>query len=198
MEITAALAADLALLSEALDDSGADLADALGQLVADVRLAVRSYLGLTIIAGGITIPMTFTAMDPLTDAGDVVSSLLMPLPDGGRSGPGLTIGVILYAARPGAFVDLAADLCWLTGHRLDDFPIDQHLTLPEPESGSGVQDSAAVNQAIGVLIGRGYSPEQAELEIDKRAAGAGHTRAEAAGAILAALPTDGTDPARGG
>jgi hypothetical protein len=193
VELTAALAADLASLSEALDESGTDLADALRQLVADVRLAVRSYLGLTIVAA--TFPLTLTAMEPFVHPGDVASSLLMPLSDGRGDDAGLRLAVILYAARPGAFVDLAADLCWLTGRQLSDFRIDQHLSPPEPDSHGGMQRSSLVNQAIGVLLGRGYTPEQAELEIDMRAAAAGHARAEAASIILAGLPSIRPDPA---
>jgi len=193
VEITAALAADLASLSEALDESGTDVADALRQLAADVRLAVPSYLGLTIVAA--TFPLALTAMEPFAHPGDVASSLMMPLSDGSSDDAGSRLVVILYAATPGAFVDLAADLCWLTGRQLSDFRIDQDLSPPEPDSHGGVQRWSLVNQAIGVLIGRGYTPEQAGLEIDVRAVAAGHTRAEAANIILAGLPSDGTDPA---
>lgn len=58
-----------------------------------------------------------------------------------------------------------------------------------------MQRSTVVNQAIGVLIGRGYTPEQAELEIRTRATAAGHTHAEAASSILAGMHPDDTDPA---
>jgi hypothetical protein len=48
VEITAAVAADLATLTEALDDADLDLADTVRQLAVDAKLAVRSYLGLTV------------------------------------------------------------------------------------------------------------------------------------------------------
>jgi hypothetical protein len=198
VEITAALAADLAVLSEALDDSDADLVEELRQLVADVKLAVRSYLGLTVIASNSTFPLSLTAMEDFAHPDDVMTSLMIPLSDhdGGAAGSGVVL--ILYAARGGAFVDLAADLSWLTGRHLSDFALDQHLSLPVEMGLDGVLGSSLVNQAIGVLIGRGYTPEQAELEIDTRAAASGHTHMEAATIILADLHRGGPDPALDG
>jgi hypothetical protein len=188
VEITAALAADLAILSQALDESAGDIADALHQLAADVSLAVRSHVGLTVIARNAASRLTLTAMAPFARPVDVASSVMIPLSDASAAEAGLRFVVILYADRPGAFIDVVADLCWLTGRPVSSFAIDQHLRLPaEPDSHSGLAGSPLINQAIGVLIGRGYTPEQAAAEIDTRAAAAGHTRAEAATMILAGL-----------
>jgi hypothetical protein len=192
VEITAALAADLAILSEALVETDADILEAFRQLAMDVKVAVRSYLGLAVIARNSTFPLTLTAMEPLTHRDDVVSSLLMPLWDQDLEGHDPQLVVILYAGRAGAFVDLAADLSWLSGRPLSDFTLDQHLSLPEPDSQIDVRGSSVVNQAIGVLIGRGYTPAQAALEIDARAAAAGESRVDAAALILGdALAGDG-------
>jgi hypothetical protein len=96
--------------------------------------------------------------------------------------------VNLYAGSPGAFVDLAADLAWLTARPLSDFVLDQHLTIPTP-SNTGTQLHAAsiINQAMGVLMGRGHTPEQAHRQLDSQAADAGTDRHAAAQLILAAL-----------
>ena len=188
MEITAAVAADLDSLSEALDEGDGDITDALRRLAADVSLAVRSYMGLTVMAGNGSFHLTFTAMEPFAYPSDVAGSLRMPLADGTAEDASVRLVVILYASRPGAFIDLAADLCWLTGRPLTDLAIDQHLNLPaEPDFHDGLRDWSLVNQAIGVLIGRGYTPEQAELELDTRATIGDHTRAEAAKIILAGV-----------
>ena len=48
MDISEALAADLALLTEALDEPGIGIADTVRQLAADVGMAVPSFLGLTV------------------------------------------------------------------------------------------------------------------------------------------------------
>jgi hypothetical protein len=200
VEITAALAADLAILSETLAEIDADLGEGLRQLAADAKLAVRSYLGLTVTASNAAYPLTFTAMEDFARTVDVVSSLLIPLSDKSddldNAGPRLV--VILYAGRRGAFVDLAADLCWLTGRRLSDFALDEHLKLPaELDTGYGVQAASLVNQAIGVLLGRGFTPEQAEVELEARAAAAGQTRSDAARIILGTLPLEDDDPTLG-
>ena len=197
MEITAALAADLAVLSETFDTADADLLDAFRHLASDAQSAVRSYLGLTVIAGDATDPLTLTAMEHAAHQVDVVSSLMIPLSDHSADDAGSRLVVILYASRAGAFVDVAADLCWLTGRRLTDFALDQHLNLPaEPDTGCGVQAASLLNQAIGVLLGHGYTPEQAESEIDTRAAAAGHTRSHAADIILAS-PEGSREPDAG-
>jgi hypothetical protein len=195
VEITAALAADLAILSETLDGTDGDLVEGLRLLAADAKSAVRSYLGLTVTATNGTSPLTFTGMEDLAGHVEVVSSLMIPLSEESADGDGSRLVVILYAGRPGAFVDLAADLCWLTGRRLTDFVLDQHLSLPaEPDTGGRVQAASAVNQAIGVLLGRGYTPEQAEFEIDARAVAAAHSRFDAAQIILGTLPPENVDP----
>jgi hypothetical protein len=193
VEINATLAADLAMLSETFD-SDDDIVEGLRQLATDAKLAVRSYAGLTVIASNAALPMTLTAMEDAAYPVDVVSSLMMPLCDDDFDDANSRLVVILYAGRPGAFVDLAADLCWLTGRRLTDFVLDQHLNLPtEPNTAGGVQASSFVNQAIGVLLGHGYTPEQAESEIDARAAAAGHSRSDAADVILGSPPNEPAD-----
>lgn len=187
MEITAALAADLAILSEALDD-GAHLADPLRQLARDVSLTVRSYVGLSVLAASSATPLMLTAMEPFARPADIASSLALPAPGAALDGDGWRLTVILYAARPGAFVDLAADLSSLTGRPLTDFAVDDHLwPAGELIADSGLRAASLVNQAIGVLIGRGYTPQTAHRELHLRASAAGRTRAEAAEIILAAL-----------
>lgn len=186
MEITAALAADLAVLSETFDEPDVHILEELCRLAADARVAVRSYLGLTVVAGDATSPLTLPAMEDSAHQTEVVSSLKIPLSDDSADGTRFRLVVFLYAGSQGALVDLAADLCWLTGRQLTDFALDQHLSLPaEPDTAGGVQAASLVNQAIGVLLGRGYTPEQAEFEIEARAAAAGHSHSEAARTILA-------------
>jgi hypothetical protein len=71
---------------------------------------------------------------------------------------------VFYAARPGAFVDLAADTRFayaLNGQVV----LDQHVPSPTkpltPSGISGHTEAGTVNRAIGVLIGRGHTPEKA-------------------------------------
>lgn len=116
---------------------------------------------------------------------DIRTSLQVVLPG---VGDGLTVAVNLYAGTPGAFVDLAADLAWLTTRPLSDFVLDEHLTVPPPSNtGTQLQAASIINQAIGVLIGRGHTPEEANGQLDAQAARAGTDRHGAAQLVLATL-----------
>ena len=182
MEIAAILAADLAVLAEALDDSASDLAGSLRQLVADIGLAVRSYVGLTFILNNDEQPVNFTVLEPGVTAADVVSSVLVPLSLIVGSGPEVIL--VCYSRQPGAFIDLAADLAWLSGRGLADLVLDQHLSVAfEPRSGGSLIAAAAINQALGVLIGQGRTPEQARRELEATASRAG-THLDAAAALV--------------
>lgn len=68
-----------------------------------------------------------------------------------------------------------------------EFALDQHLTIPaEPAAVTGLAALSEVNQAIGVLIARGRTVEQAERELDAGAANARIARRTLAQQILAA------------
>lgn len=190
MHITAALSVDLALLTQALDQQQADIVETLHQLAADAQLAVRSYLGLSLTAAG-EVSFTFTALQEHVTPQDIRSSLLVPLPHGATDITAAGPALILYAARAGAFVDLAADLSWLTGIELSDYSLDQHLSenaslSTEPT----VQASSVINQAIGMLIGRGRLPDEAHEQLTAQALDAGSDRYAAASRILSTLAPD--------
>ena len=115
---------------------------------------------------------------------------MIPLPP---AVDGAAIGLILYAGSPGAFTDLAADLAWLSGRDLSDFAVDQHVTVPaELDGHDGLAALSLINQAIGMLIAHGHTPEQADRELDDRAVQAGVDRQVAATQLLAA--PDGAAP----
>ena len=184
MNITTGLATDLRRLTAALDEPGADIAHSLRKMAADTQAAVRTYVGLNVSRSD---PLfTFTYLNDGVVAGDIATSLRLTLPSIGDSWAPPAVALILYAGSPGAFVDLAADLAWLTARPLSDFVLDQHLTIPAG-SDSGAQLSAAsvINQAIGVLIGFGYTPQKADRRIDTQAAHTGTGRYAAAQLILA-------------
>ena len=192
MDISAALAADLHLLNDALIDSGVDLAESVRLMARDAKLAIPSYLGLSLTTAIDGTRTGFTALENEADATEILSSVLLPLAGtlGTDSRPSLS--VILYAARVGAFVDLAADLAWLTGRPLSEFVVDGHREVPAARDGLGtLRDISVINQAIGVLLAHGYTPEAAAHELDARARIAGIDRLAAADAVLA---TPGTMP----
>jgi hypothetical protein len=184
MTIGAALAADLGILTAALGESGADVLHTLHQLCVDAEAAIPSYLGLSVIVDGSDPPFTFTTLEH-DAADDVRTSLWLTLPDVGVGRASPSVAFILYAGTPGTFVDLTADLAWLTGRPLSDFVLDQHLSAPTgSDTGTYLRTAPVINQAIGVLIGRGYTPKQAHRELDIQADGAGTARHIAAQFIL--------------
>ncbi|BBY34424.1 hypothetical protein BST33_13995 [Mycolicibacter minnesotensis] len=187
MDITAALAADLAALTEILDDPDFDLTDTLLQLAGNTKLAVRSYLGLTVLITAFGRQSSFTVLESGTELGDIVTSMRLPMtPAVSDAIAGPFAVLILYAGNPGAFVDLAADLAWLTGLALSEFVLDQHRVPPQPAPG-GLAASSLIDQAIGVLIARGYTLEHADRELDARAQRLGVGRSGSANDILGEL-----------
>ena len=193
MKIGPALAADLGILTAALDEPGANVLHSLHQLGVDARAAVPTYLGLSVTVEGSDPPFTFTTVEDGA-AGDVRTSLRLTLPgvSDGRASP--SVALTLYAGTPGTFVDLTADLAWLTGRAPSDFALDQHLSVPAgSDAGTYLRAASVINQAIGVLIGRGYTPGQAHRELDTQADSAGTDRHTTAQFILDTLTAE--DPA---
>ena len=193
MKIGPALAADLGILTAALDEPGANVLHSLHQLGVDARAAVPTYLGLSVTVEGSDPPFTFTTVEDGA-ADDVRTSLRLTLPgvSDGRASP--SVALTLYAGTPGTFVDLTADLAWLTGRAPSDFALDQHLSVPAgSDAGTYLRAASVINQAIGVLIGRGYTPGQAHRELDTQADSAGTDRHTTAQFILDTLTAE--DPA---
>jgi hypothetical protein len=194
MAIRAALAADLSILTAALDEPGADVLDSLRQLGVDAQASVPTYLGLSVTVDGSDPPFTFTTFAEGA-ADNVRTSLRMTLPAHvGDGRAAASVALLLYAETPGTFVDLAADLAWLTGRPPGDFAIDQHLSVPAcTGAATSLPTTSVINQAIGVLIGRGCTPRQAHSKLDNQAAGARTDRHTAAQVILDSLTA--ADPA---
>lgn len=193
MKISAALAADLGILTAALDEPAEDVLHSVHRLGVDAQAAVPSLLGLSVTAAGSDPPFTFTIFEE--DAADGVgASLSLTLPGDGEAWASPSVVLILYARTPGTFVDLAADLAWLTGRPPSDFALDQHLGAPAgSDAGTSLRAASVINQAIGVLIGRGYTPRQARSKLDTHADGAGTDRYATAQFILDTLTA--ADPA---
>jgi hypothetical protein len=104
VDITAALAADPATLTETLDDPGLDIADTLRRLAADTKLAVRSYLGLTVMITAPGRQVTLTVLESGTEAGDIATSLRLPMPPVAPDDSASFAVLTLYAGNPSAFI----------------------------------------------------------------------------------------------
>jgi hypothetical protein len=193
MKIGAALAADLGILTAALDEPGADVLHSLHQLGVNAQAAVSTYLGLSVTVDGSDPPFRFTTVEDGT-ADDIRTSLRLTLPGVGDGWASPSVTLILYAGTPGTFVDLSADLAWLTGRPPSDFALDQHLSVPAgSDAGTYLRTASVINQAVGVLIGHGYTPGQAHRELDTQADSAGTDRHTTAQFILDTLTAE--DPA---
>jgi hypothetical protein len=193
-------------LEGALDPDGPAVAESLAALIASLSTAVGSYRGfqLTLIEHGYPIVLTaFPGLSPDgpqsddTRRGRVVTSLRLPL---ALLDPSFETGsrIVFYAATPGAFVDLAADLTYaltsgalenpaaIGGAGTDDgvgavatvqrtavtLDIDLPLTL-HTSNISGLAELAAINHAIGIMIDRGHHPDDVHHSLWRQAAAAG-------------------------
>ncbi len=185
MSFTPFTAQSLTLLGQALDEPFTDLQSLFVDLATSIRHAVSSYVGLSLSVRGVARELHVRMWGHDDDAPvvlpSVLASLALPLaPHQQRQ-----TEIVVYAARAGAFVDLAADLAVLTSTALSDMVIDQHLTHSDPRSqGDTVQDASTVNQAVGVLLSCGWTGEEALRVLDERAAVHGSGRLAVAAELL--------------
>ncbi len=184
MKLPAVLAADLAMLTEALDEPDSNIEQTVQRLATDAASVTPTFAGLT---AGVYTDGRWTAVTTGHDAAvpaDVVASVRIPLTERAY--------VILYATRPGAFVDLAADLSWLTGRPLAEFVLDADVAeLAATVAADALRTGRTIDQAIGVLIGRGHTPEEAVAELERLALEDSGNRLAAARAILDSPTTGG-------
>lgn len=185
MKITAALAADLRILTATLDELGVDVAHSLHQLTLDAAAAVPSCLGLSVVITNSDPPFTVSVLADGALASDIRTSLHVLVSGTRARRDPARVALILYAGAQGAFVDLAADLAWLTGRPLSEVTLDEHLTVPTGgDIATPLQAASDINQTIGLLIGRGYTPQQAGWQLDTQAANNQTDRRSAAQLIL--------------
>jgi hypothetical protein len=166
VEITAAVAADLEALTQALQDPGVeqvDLEELLSGLARDTRLAVPSYRGISLLVATPVGDFFVTAMEDDVAADEIVTSLHLPLDESGGT-------VTFYAGRADAFVDLAADLSQILRLPAGRVVLDHLATRVMPiGDATGLAALAIVNQGVGVLIERGFSAQDALRELRNRA-----------------------------
>jgi hypothetical protein len=186
--IPSGLAAELVLLAQALDLPDFTLVEFLSRLVADSQAAVDSYLGVSVSIAAHRSHFDLTVLDEDSIPDDIRASVLVPLSAAvNDSTIATSVALTLYAGAPGAFIDLAADLSWITGRPLTDFQLDAHRTPPSSFPTAEIAATSSINQALGVLIGRGRTPEQAERDLSARAVTAGIDLLGTASLILASI-----------
>lgn len=164
MDISSALATDLKSLTEGSGQT--DLVTLLTQVVADVGCAVRSYVGLTLTIVEDGRPFSMTVMSDGAGPQDIVSSAALQLSAVDGAEPGSEI--VFYAGRAGGLVDFAADLSYALHLPLTAIELDSHRPPRIMDGGlSGLAELMHLNQAVGILIEKGYRVEQAHAEMGR-------------------------------
>lgn len=182
MYLPSALQHDLDALTAGLGYPGDTLQATLEVLIDDVATIVPSFLGLavTVTAGGD--PVTLSTLDR-TQPGRVRASLLMPL---AATDPTIFTPhtVVYFAAAAGAFTAMVADFR-RRQPSCGNVVLDRHLT---PSGGGpgidGLAELLLINQAVGILIGRGHIPDQARAELGRHAHAHRQTESQAAAHLV--------------
>ena len=175
--------------------------DVLAALVTHLTTTIESYCGLHVRVADHEWPVTITAF--AQDAAPPATSLRLPLSLVSRLQAGGS-WIVFYAARPGALVDLAADLSHVLGvpaitstsapadgtdgpesDAVAAVALDGDLPPVSTSSGiAGLEELSTVNRALGVLIGRGHPLEDAREILRRGASAAGTDLHQFAGRLL--------------
>jgi hypothetical protein len=137
-----------------------DLEDSLEALTASVKRAVPSYRGLGLILIIDEQPVTVTSAER-GNASDIATSLCLSLAWVPLLGPESQI--TFYASVPGTFIDLAADLAHALGS--ESLHMDGDIPSALASDLTGVRRLSTINEAVGVLIGHGHTPDRAQDEL---------------------------------
>jgi hypothetical protein len=166
--VTTALAESIRDLFADLEQPTSQVEKSLACLRRDLKLAVRSSVGLTLtLSMDQDQQVTLTSIDHLTEPSDIVTSLRLPLNWATMENGSM---ITFYASVPGAFVDLGADLNYSLHLSPGTIVLDEDSAEPIRESGlTGAAESSTVNQAIGVLIDRGHTPATAGAHLRRQA-----------------------------
>ncbi len=184
VDLSTALSADLKNMFRVLDLPALDVERSLLALRVDVQLAVPSFVGLSMTLMVHGHPVTLTSMDENTFTA-IASSLQLPLALTAAVATGSRL--VLYAATPGAFVDLAADLSFALAAPDGEVAVDEDLRPCTMQSGlTGIAELSIINRAIGLLMGRGLTPEAAQSHLQRRA-DQGHLRVFQVAAFMVSM-----------
>jgi hypothetical protein len=153
------LLSDLAV-PDAVTGEQVELQDSLTALTTSLRHAVPSYRGLALTLVIDEQPVSVTSAER-GDTSDIATSLRFSLawvPLLGRDSQ-----ITFYASVPGSFVDLAADLAVALGSK--GLRLDEDIPLALVSDLTGVVRLSTINEAVGVLIDHGHTPDSAQREL---------------------------------
>jgi hypothetical protein len=158
-----------------------------GYLLRLAVAAVPSCIGLSLVLHGPGPELTVSAMGSALHPQPVLASLAVRLP---RPQPASADAeLVLYAGAPRAFHAVVPSLLALLDRSHRRVSVDGHLAGPDlvAERAAAVRrtEQSEVNQAIGVLLGRGLLPAVGHDELRRLAAVHGTSVLLAARAVLA-------------
>jgi len=156
-----------------------DLDASLAALTTSVKRAVPSYRGLGLILVIDEQPIMVTSAER-GDESDIATSLSLSLAWVPLLGPDSQI--TFYASVVGTFVDLAADLAHALGSQ--SLRLDGDIPSALVSDLTGVRRLSTINEAVGVLIGHGHTPDDAQRELRQMADAAGISIHRAAEAVI--------------
>ncbi len=151
-------------------------------LITDLGSAIPSYCGLELRIVDHDWPIILSefsgepALEPVTTL-RIALPLILP-------GAHPDSAIVFYAATPGTFVDLAADLSHTLGPVRNgqapagdgSRPLIEVDADPLPRTRAsglaGIAELATINRAIGFLIGQGHTPDDARDRLRRGAASA--------------------------
>ncbi len=183
MDLPAALLSHLQDLTARIGQDDQDLNDMVATLTAALHSTANTYRGFQLTIVQNQWPVTLTAFSdghhvPVGTSLHLPLVLVSPAVDPESR-------VVFFAATPGAFTDLAADLSYALGGipvergrtGVDGQPnvivLDSDLPLVSPVSGlTGLAELSALNRAIGMLVDQGHDIEQAHQVLRRDAAAA--------------------------
>jgi hypothetical protein len=156
-----------------------DLDASLAALTTSVKRAVPSYRGLGLIVVIDEQPIMVTSAER-GNASDIATSLSLSLAWVPLLGPDSQI--TFYASVVGTFVDLAADLAHALGSQ--SLRLDGDIPSALVSDLTGVRRLSTINEAVGVLIGHGHTPDDAQRELRQMTDTAGISIHRAAEAVI--------------
>jgi hypothetical protein len=164
-------------------------------LVHELQLAVPSLVSVSLIRTDVLdVPVPVVLLSPSTRPVSIQASVAVRL----AGGPDRSVLLVLQATAPGAFLLLVDHL--QTELRTEPLPphagtapsglrLDEHLSLPvhpaDEVFAAALADLALVNQATGLLIGRGRTPDAAIAHLRRRALSTGTSLPAVSRALLA-------------
>lgn len=185
MDLARALAADLRDLAIDLS-AGGYTRTTLAMLERNLSRRVPAILGGTVTLvtaspSGATISVNMVSR--VVGPDEIAAALEIAL---GPLLPDVSGTVVIYSGEPDAFVGLAAELA--EASNMSPFVLDPHPPLPTvaiAPNADGLEDFSLVNRALGVLLNRGYSVDDARSELGRRAERS-HTALTAAARVVLA------------